>query len=999
MSMRTVLLLGLLLLLRCLTAAELPWDDPAPHALLYAGFNDAKQPVSDSRVSVQNVTLTEGKIGQALQVAKSRIICGEHRLDPRRGSLACWVKTNATGGFLLHIWPGPPAFDMSFTPKKPDPKQPDDPLKGEITFTVKLGDLGDGHYEYIQTIGTGAFAFTPSEWHHVVWTWVGVRHTVFLDGKPAASQSFDSPMPTEQGKNFVIGPPWGTPDAAIDELAIYNFAMSPAEVQAAFTATESKPITPIAAHGLTVSAEWAPGEGQAYVSADAGNDGAQAVTKYGVDVLNETSNVLAHNAITTLRRGFGELLLPIGAMTPGAYHAVVKAYDAAGKIVATQQSEPYVLPQTAWLGNKLGISSQLQPPWTPITRKGDILGVWGREYTLNGGFGLPQQITSQGKTLLSQPLTLELVQNGAVLPITLPRVKVLQVKPEVAQWEGTAVAGGVNITVTGHLEYDGMMLFTVRLAPGKAPVNLDAIRLQMVLPSERAPYMHTATDQTYWWYTYKANTATTPGVFHTNLKQKSGASRFLPVVLFSDNDRGLEWFADNPSGWQVDERKPMQEMIREQNGDVRLQCHLANQPFTLAASLEITFGMEATPVKPLPADWRTTIIHYAPLPLKSDLAVWWSWPDDQGKKGRQGTFNLCPVDVDAYRTAFTGARKNGIKIAPFTNAHVLLPHPPDDWTALNAVIGAETRNDGWIAQPKRGFRDYWAYQLNRWLDSDGIDAIYIDESYAFGAKVALLAGGYVKEDGTHGPGYNLLGIREQMKRTRQLFIDHKKRPIVWLHTTACMWPHAWAFADIVSDGEAFMFEKPTGPDWIDQWGAKLLESASAPGATGGPWLLSLNRAQKFGFTPVFLDYIKYYNAPEYPQAVRTMYAVLALLDIIPINTQPWFAQVKQDFGIGATDVQFRGYWEQAAVQSERADVKASYYTRNGSALLIVSNLGKEPYDGKLTVDFKALGLDAAHVVLRDAEKQDTFPYTVQDGAITLMLPRHDLRMIRVQEQR
>ncbi len=54
----------------------------------------------------------------------------------------------------------------------------------------------------------------------------------------------------------------------------------------------------------------------------------------------------------------------------------------------------------------------------------------------------------------------------------------------------------------------------------------------------------------------------------------------------------------------------------------------------------------------------------------------------------------------------------------------------------------------------------------------------------------------------------LLGMREKLKRLRQVMLDNGKRPVIWLHTTAKMYPHAFAFADVASDGEAFMFTNP-----------------------------------------------------------------------------------------------------------------------------------------------------------------------------------------------
>ena len=972
-----------------------PWDAPTPRATFHADFEDAKRPATIGKMSAQRVVLEAGRFGRGLVIAKglrpgSALIGGAHHLDPRRGSLVFWLKLNSAEqegpAEILSVYPGPPRLEIGFRAQRPDPKKPGRTKPGEIGFRV------DG-----QRLGSGDLPLLPGRWRHVAWTWWGMLHRVYVDGRLSRETSLPSPMGARQLASLRVGTfAGGKQDVTIDELAIYNTPLTAAEVQATFRAAKPGPLKALAPHGLEVAALWAPGEGKVHVAADAGNQWAARTSKLAIAAVDPNGRTVARGQVASPVRGFGETVLSLGTMTPGRYRVVVRALDERGKELASATSKAYELPRTAWLGNRLGLSEKIQPPWTPVEVRGQTLGVWGRRYRLAGGFGLPQQIDSQGRPLLARPVALEIVQDGKPVAMANPRVRIGPAKPAEATWTGTADAGPLRIEVRGRIEYDGLVLLTMRLVPVGRPAALQAVRLQTAMPGDRARFMHTTTDQTYWWYTYKSATANKPGVFHDNLKQRAGASRFLPAVVFSDHDRGLTWFAENPSGWQVDEARPMQRMIRDDDGTVRLECLLANRPFTLERPIEITFGLMATPVKPLPPHWRTAFVHYAPLAMKSDLGLWWSWPDDAGKKGRQGTFNLCPVDVKAYRQAFVRLRKSGIALAPFTNAHVLLPHPPDDWASLHHVLQAETQNDGWTAQPTRGFRDYWAFQLNRWLDGDGMDAIYIDESYAFGASAALLSGGYVRDDGTHGPGCNLLGVRALLQRTRQLLLDHRKRPLVWLHTTASMWPHAWSFADVVSDGEAFQFAKPGGADWIDLWGSKLLAPVGGPGASGGPWLLSIGRAQKYGFIPIFLNYIKFYNAPEYPRALRSMHALLTLLDIIPITYTPGkLPQIKDDFGIGADDVAFHGYWRQKAVLAERADVKASYYRRPRSALIVVANLGGQPYEGKLRIDLRSLGFRGAAVHLRDPEAPGTPPPALEGGAIRIRIARHDYRLIRL----
>jgi hypothetical protein len=466
----------------------------------------------------------------------------------------------------------------------------------------------------------------------------------------------------------------------------------------------------------------------------------------------------------------------------------------------------------------------------------------------------------------------------------------------------------------------------------------------------------------------------------------------------------------------VDESRPIQEIIREPNGDVRLQCHLANVPFELREPVTITFGYDATPVKPLPSDWRSAYVHYHALQdVPSDLALWWLWSDSRYDKFRPSVFLLRPDDLEGFAALRReGTRVHPVKLAPFVNQHVTVPAWPENqaadkgWSWFHNLLQAESANDGWTAMPTRGIRDYWAWNLDPWLASGGLDAIYIDEANCNTVSASLLTGsGYVRPDGTHAFGHNTLGMREQLRRTRQLFLDHGRRPIVWIPVYGMVIPHAHAFVDVVSEGESFMFEKPGSPDWIDAWGADFLERTSGPGARGGPWLMSLGPAQKFGFIPIFLNYLRFYNDPQYLPALHAQYALLALLDIIPISPElGWFFKAKQDFGLIAPETSFRRFFDQREFRPARDDVKVSYYRRGPAMLLVVSNLGGEPFGGTIDVNWAALGLapakfTAAEIVPVNEGRHSTEyreeARTLEPGntGLCVSIPRHDFRLIRI----
>lgn len=974
----------------------------------------AEEPTTiDRLILFSSPTVQKDDPATGLMHLEGRTIDGLPLLAPRGSVVIRLTPKEPFGGYpsYLSTFPGTPIVDVRCSASwyKVTKDAPEDKTRLDSSANIILRYAYDSNpAESLE----GHTILAPGEELFMVWTWSGITHHIYLNGKLVTTYLATSPFPRDMGLPIRLLANMGNDQltkAPLQEISIYNYTMTSEEVAVYFTQKDGKPFQAQRVHVPTISAQWGPSEKKVYIAADAGNALAGRATSYQVMALTKKDDKIATGEMIAYK-GFAEMVLPLPNLLPGTYRIKAILLDAQRKPITTVESTSWEFPKTDWVGNTLGITDKLQSPWLPITVNGAVLKVWGREYNFIGGFGLPRQITSQKRDLLSKPVALEITKDGQNVPLTNLQVKVTDVKPHLAKWEGTALAGDVQIKLDGSLTYDGMVLITLQLTPKMKgqTVKLDSMKLQTTLFKDRALFLNTCADQGYWWYPYKGWVPEKPGVVFNNLQQKAGKTNYLFFVLFSDDDTALEWFADNPSGWQIDEKKPIQEIIREENGDVRLQCLLANKPFELSSPLDITFGYDATPVKPLPDDARTLYCyHHLLTGITSDLAIWWLWGHSSTDKARPNIFSLLPDDPESYAKA---VRTTGIKAVPFTNQHVLVPSGDDrkradSWNWFNNIIGAETENNGWSSVPSRGLRDYWAYNVEKWIKSGGMDGIYIDEAGTETIGSSLLSGaGYIKADGTHGFGHNTLGMRDQLKRVRQLFIDNGKRPLVWIPVYGKIIPHVYAFTDIFSEGEAFMLEKPNDPDWIDQWGANLLTPYAN---NAGAWLRSLGPAQKFGSMPLFLDYIKFYNDPKYLTAERAEYGLLGLFDITSVNPAlGWVFKAKQDFGVAAKEVTFHRYFKQKEITTSRDDVKVSYYQKGNHVLFIITNLGKDPFDGTVTVDLKALGIslpkatvtwvDSANAEITNTEVKRTL-LTLENATLKLQIPQHDFRLIQVEE--
>src|SRR4051794_27823707 len=67
-----------------------------------------------------------------------------------------------------------------------------------------------------------------------------------------------------------------------------------------------------------------------------------------------------------------------------------------------------------WIGNKIGVTEKVLPPWTPIEWKQDTgaalnLSCWGRTYAVDGS-GLPTQVKVLDENILSAPMRVEIIR-------------------------------------------------------------------------------------------------------------------------------------------------------------------------------------------------------------------------------------------------------------------------------------------------------------------------------------------------------------------------------------------------------------------------------------------------------------------------------------------------------------------------------------------------------------------------------------------------------------
>src|SRR5690606_12067448 len=77
----------------------------------------------------------------------------------------------------------------------------------------------------------------------------------------------------------------------------------------------------------------------------------------------------------------------------------------------------------------------------------------------------------------------------------------------------------------------------------------------------------------------------------------------VPYVWIGNERAGLAWFCESDAGWANQDASRAIEMVRT-DGGVDLRIRFIDKAVPLSQPLRFTFGLMATPVKPMPQRWR-----------------------------------------------------------------------------------------------------------------------------------------------------------------------------------------------------------------------------------------------------------------------------------------------------------------------------------------------------------------------------------------------------------
>ncbi|MCL1857200.1 MAG: DUF6067 family protein, partial [Kiritimatiellaeota bacterium] len=674
----------------------------------------------------------------------------------------------------------------------------------------------------------------------------------------------------------------------------------------------------------------------------------------------------------------------------------------------------------AWLGNDIGKSDVVIPPFTPMVVKGDIIETVLRSHKM-GAFGLWDQVTAAGEDILASPMRLEVKSGGETFTAEgvggVASAKEHEVVTE-AEW----TAGPVKGRVHGVMEYDGCLRMDVTLEgimpttlnpQFSAPlVSVDAVDLVIPLRNDQASLMHACGDGLR--INYGGFVPEGEGEVWSSIRASRSdlLGTFLPYLWVGNDDRGFCWFAASDKGWVLDLTNKTPALALERDGEtLTLRVRLVQKSVALAGTKRtISFGMMATPAKPMPEGWRkaglfhggkvnTTFLGmcmywggllYSVFPMERDFTVVEKIVAANRGERDNDFFEayIAKYPQVAAEVRWSGALRNSDFIVPYTNIRGEVTFTPewrvyqDEWrrgdfgwreTRTNLTEGAI--DFSLIPVPSR--IDYLLYHYREFLRA-GLDGIYWDNICTYASQNRVMGDGYVREDGSYQPEADIWRLRDVTRRTAVLAHEMGKPNVNMPHmTNAALVPvFSWT-------GYYLGWEWKYGPsDWQDRFSRGYIRA--------------INTGRSAGNIPGVLEGQTGNVQPDEKRqwVLRTRAGVVLTHEIIVQMPDALLTSLKNilfDIGYGDTAEVFN-YWEKNPVLNvEGLDSSWLAVKGNGKVALILCDWGDGAPSVTVTPDMARLGLKAGYAATH-AETQETVK---ADGDGRLVLPgiaRHDFAM-------
>lgn len=859
----------------------------------------------------------------------------------------------------------------------------------------------DGNWRWTIASSDAARDWEAGRWHHIACTWDAETMILYLDGRVADTREVAAPAATAFG-TFGVGGAYSWQNTGgtslIDELKVFRAPLTAAEVYA----------------------EW-----EAYRPATAAVEGEQ--TDFGVDYiytdiegatlhlgLRQPYPLLRGEAITAhvrllgaddalaLQRSFSEaeyayeVALPIADVQPGDYEVDVR-FVAADETALGEYQAPYTKypPGPApWDGTTAGLTEGVPAPWTEVVADGNTVACWGREYRFDDS-PLPTQIVSQESLLLAAPMRLsgEIEGEAAVCrgaEVAWER----RTGPEVA-CSAVAAIGPLSVRSDCSVEYDGFIWLDITLEP---PAPTEVSRLVIDIPLRR----EAATLRNLGRYRLEGTgAAPESGAYWKDLSER-------PIFWLGNEAVGLQWFAETLEGWHVVDFARTLEVIAEEDRVVA-RLHVIDTPTVLDTPRTISFGIQATPVRPKPEDWRQWRLRpwRGPRP-EFNIRPWFTEWTDLFNYPRPPHVVAERIDERERYTA------EGARVLSYLSLTHTTPYSPEfryygeGWrrtpqrrVLTNTALDPQTRI--WanyvICAEDASYRDFYLSMLDEAIrEFDITGGLYFDQARAEMCMNARHGCGWVDPEGNEHATLNILGTRELAKRIYVMMKSYSPDALIAHHMSGEITMPVNAFSDMLIDGENLTGAVGLAGNYYDALPLDTFRAEYMPHQWGTIPALLPQHARSASILKGREEELYFYESPEAQKPIEHLLGLVMVHDALiwpAWEVRPnalWAAM--DEFGWD-DEIEFVPYWaedERVRVLGPDAEgAVVSAFLRPGRAMLVPLNNTDEDVVLRVRPALDALATGTGEVVLTDAYHGESF--VMREGVAEVPMPARGFRML------
>ncbi len=827
----------------------------------------------------------------------------------------------------------------------------------------------------------------PGRWHHIACVWSPSRQYLYIDGK-CVSGKLLMEIPASLGTTFHLGDLSKNLSRStlslIDRVYIYDRPLTEKQIQAHFAGDYRKKFKFSEEHFrldykidrernqfLGIFEVW--GIEDADLSADF------TVTEASSLLLKEAGTVTARRSAVAFFGAKATMNLLLSDLPAGNYQLEARVTHRNGES-AKQVLWFDIIPDES-KNNTIGKEEEVLPPWTPMEYGVDSVACWGREYKFHDKVFLPSQIISAGKEILARPMNLLVRVDGKPLKWENNDLKFALATPAKAEIDIEAQAitssGTVNLKTQMVAEFDGLLVITIKLAFSDEN-QPDSIALEIpCIPGML--YRSRFVDSTY-----------LKGA--GSLSENTGlidSDRFIPYVWLGDNDRGLFWFCESSLNWPNKNSNNAFEIVRKET-EIRMRFHLLDKGQKIQKDWSFQFGLQATPVKPLPMDWRKWRRPPCSVAGPSTLAncnFELIWPNRASKDSFKHFGSAGAVDPEEFSRRIEKMQQRGLKAVPYINLNNLSSDSAAfhwygrDWTAYgNSIVnyGQGYHNMAYtsICPASRGYVDVRLWENVEFVKQFNLDGFYHDNVFVISCN----------KSSQHGHPANfwpVLATRELYKRHYAAIKSLGGEKIVIMHTAPRIIP-ILAYADIVLDGERYAFVLE------DHYPDVLPLDVFRAAFMGRQW----------GYIPMFLPEFKApfksFQFLKQLEPSRGLMAMLMLHDVLPwiqfCNSLPIIDALDALDEFGFINAEFIPYFADISpAVTDMEKVHVSIYRKEGEVLAVIANLSREDASGTIQFNENRLGITFESMV----SWPDRTSLDYHGRELYLEVPRQGYRMVLI----